>query len=67
MLAGEVPTSQALADRLVEEGYVGMRVQSFAVGAGDDDVNLVMWRWGEECPSRVELIDDEGRLQVPAR
>ncbi len=60
--AGSVPASQILRDRLVAEGYVGMRVQSFARGAGADDVNLVLWRWGRNPPVRMVLIDDEGRL-----
>ena len=62
MLAGLVPASQAVADRLVAAGYVGMRVRSFAAGARGDDLNLVMWRWGAERPARVVLVDDEGRL-----
>ena len=61
MLAGSIPASQALADRLIAAGYAGMRVRSFAAGAGVDDVNLVMWRWDSERPARVVLIDDEGR------
>ena len=62
MLEGKVPSSQVLADRLIALGYVGMRVQSFATGAGPDDVNLVLWNWGTAGPSRVMLIDDERRL-----
>ena len=62
MLAGSIPASQALADRLMAAGYAGMRVRSFAAGAGVDDVNLVMWRWDPERPAQVVLIDDEGRL-----
>ena len=62
MLAGGVPASQAVAERLIAAGYAGMRVHSFAAGAGVDDLNLVMWRWGSERPARVVLIDDEGRL-----
>ena len=64
MLAGAVPASQALADRLIAAGYAGMQVQSFAVGTGADDLNLVMWKWGSERPARVVLIDDEGRLSA---
>lgn len=64
MLAGAIPASQALADRLIAAGYVGMQVRSFAVGTGADDLNLVMWRWGAEPPARVVLIDDEGRLSA---
>lgn len=62
MRAGVLPASQALADRLVTAGYVGMCVQSLARGAGAGDVNLVMWKWGSNRPARVILIDDQGRL-----
>ena len=62
MCGGIVPASHALADRLVAAGFAGMRVSSFAAGAGPDDVNLVLWSWSGRRPSRVVLIDDEGRL-----
>ena len=63
-LAGTVPASQALADRLIAAGYAGLRVRSFAGGAGAGDINLVMWRWGTDLPVRVVLVDDEDRLSV---
>ena len=28
----------------------------------DNDLNLVLWRWGDRPPSHVVLIDDEVRL-----
>ena len=62
MLAGSVLTSQALADRLIEAGHVGLRVPSFATGTGASDLNLVLWTWGPDRPARVVPIDDEGRL-----
>ena len=62
MLAGSVPASQALADRLIVAGYAGMRVQSFAAGTGVGDLNLVLWTWKDDRPVRVVLIDDESRL-----
>ena len=62
MYGGAVPASQALAERLIGSGYVGMLVRSFAAGAGPDDVNLVFWRWGNRLPSRIVVIDDQGRL-----
>ena len=62
MLAGIIPVSQSLADRLIAAGYVGIRVQSFAPGAATDDLNLVFWRWGNHPPSQVVLVDDEERL-----
>lgn len=58
---GEART-QALARRLVGSGHHGLLVRSFAAGAGPDDLNLVLWVWGEAAPSRLTLIDDEGRL-----
>lgn len=62
MLAGIIPASQSLADRLIAAGYMGMRVQSFAPGAGTGDLNLVFWRWDNHPPSQVVLVDDEERL-----
>ena len=62
ILAGSVPASQALADRLIATGYAGLRVRSFAAGTGIGDLNLVLWTWGDDRPVRVVLIDDEGRL-----
>ena len=62
MLAGNIPASQRLADHLITAGYAGMRVQSFAPGAGTDDLNLVFWRWDNHRPCKVLLIDDEERL-----
>ena len=62
MVAGNIPASHRLADRLIAAGYAGMRVQSFAPGAGTDDLNLVFWRWGDHRPIKVVLIDDEERL-----
>ena len=40
MLAGGVPASQALADRLIARGYCGMIVRSFAQGSGAGDRNV---------------------------
>lgn len=62
MLARTISASQKLADRLAAAGYVGLRTPSFAQGAEPDDVNLVLWRWGDQLPSRGLLIDDEHRL-----
>ena len=64
MLDGSVPPSQALADRVISAGIVGMLVPSFAVGAGPEDLNLVIWKWGFQRPYRVILIDDERRLST---
>ena len=65
MLAGRVPASQALADRLIARGYCGMIVRSFATGSTERDLNVVFWRWSEEPPTMVRVIDDESRLRRP--
>jgi RES domain-containing protein len=66
MLAGRVPASQKLADRLQAAGFVAMLAPSFARGAGrgdgSGDDNLVFWQWGDDLPSRVRVIDDDRRL-----
>ncbi|CAN5691062.1 RES family NAD+ phosphorylase [soil metagenome] len=58
---GKAPT-QLLAERLIADGYAGMRVQRFAKGARASDLNLVLWEWGAAVPTRLVLVDDEGRL-----
>ena len=62
MFSGRIPASQALADRLMAAGFAGMRFGSYALGASESDINLVLWRWGDELPSRVVLIDEDNRL-----
>ncbi|MCY3821891.1 MAG: RES domain-containing protein [Gammaproteobacteria bacterium] len=62
MFSGRVAASQALADRLIDAGFAGMRFRSYALGAGEQDINLVLWRWGRELPSRVVLMDEDNRL-----
>lgn len=59
--SGEART-QAFARRLVAAGYHGLLVRSFAPGATDDDLNLVLWKWGDQAPCRLTLTDDENRL-----
>jgi len=58
---GEAKT-QAFARGLIAKGYRAMIVRSFAPGATKDDLNLVLWQWGDSLPSRLTLIDDENRL-----
>lgn len=62
MLAdGKAPTQQ-LAERLMGAGFAGMQVRSFAKGATERDMNLVLWVWGPDLPNQLRLVDDEGRL-----
>lgn len=59
--AGEAKT-QTFAARLMKAGHNGLLVRSFAAGSTADDLNLVLWRWGDKAPARLMLIDDEKRL-----
>jgi RES domain-containing protein len=59
--AGEART-QRFARDLIAVGYNGLLVRSFAKGAGAGDTNLVLWKWGANAPSHLELVDDEDRL-----
>jgi RES domain-containing protein len=58
---GEAQT-QAFARRLMGKGFNALLVRSFAPGAREHDINLVLWKWGNGTPCRLTLIDDEDRL-----
>ncbi|TCV45410.1 RES domain-containing protein [Agrobacterium tumefaciens] len=58
---GEAPT-QGLARVLKNEGFCGLVVRSFAPGATDTDLNVVLWTWGDTLPHQLILINDEQRL-----
>ncbi|MGI6853885.1 RES family NAD+ phosphorylase [Mesorhizobium sp. 1B3] len=58
---GEART-QGFALRLIAAGYHGLLVHSFAPGATNNDMNLVLWKWSNRGPARLILIDDEKRL-----
>lgn len=62
MLDGKTPASHALADRLIEKGYAGMIVKSFAVGAAADEFNLVFWKWRRNRPFKLVVVDPDRRL-----
>jgi RES domain-containing protein len=62
MKAAGIAPAQALARRLLERGFNALLARSFAPGSTDADLNLVLWRWGDATPTRLTLIDDEGRL-----
>jgi RES domain-containing protein len=61
------PPSWILARRLMEKGLAGIVVPSFAPGAGPTDRNAVFWRWSDDVPHKVRVIDDEARLPRDGR
>ena len=62
MLNGTLPKSHSFAAQLIADGYAGLRVQSFAKGAGPEDINVVFWHWTDKPPTLVRVIDSNGRL-----
>jgi RES domain-containing protein len=61
-LAGTNAPSWLVADRLKTSGHSGIIVPSFAPGAADANVNLVLWKWGPDLPYKVVVYDPGGRL-----
>lgn len=62
MNTGGHSTTQIFAQQLIEEGYAGLLVQSFAAGTTIRDRNLVLWRWTNDESATLQVIDDENRL-----
>jgi len=62
MQASGKARTQDFARRLIAVGYHALLVRSFAPGATEDDMNLVLWKWSDAAPARLILIDDENRL-----
>ncbi|EFL87457.1 RES family NAD+ phosphorylase [Ahrensia sp. R2A130] len=58
MLRNPPAPTQALATRLIDEGFDAMRIPSYAPGAGGAP-NLVVWKWNETV---LKVVDDEDRL-----
>lgn len=62
MLDGAVPVQHRLARDVLATGAVGMRVPSFAPGAGPGHCNVAFWRWNDGAGARLTILDDEERL-----
>ncbi|PZQ50977.1 MAG: hypothetical protein DI555_21755 [Novosphingobium pentaromativorans] len=61
-MRGGKEATLAFSQHLITKGVNRLLVRSFARGAAEVDLNLVLWKWGATSPPRVSLIDDEGRL-----
>jgi RES domain-containing protein len=62
MLAGAPVLTQDFAEALIADGFAGLLVRSYARGATDDALNLVLWRWNTDPETRLSVIDTENRL-----
>jgi RES domain-containing protein len=60
--AGKEAPSWRVVDKLKAAGNAGMLVPSFFPGAGSDNCNLILWRWGRDLPAQVSVFDPSGRL-----
>lgn len=60
-LGHEVPTWM-LADRLIAQGAAAIIAPSFAHRAEPTDRNLILWRWSQNPPHQIRVIDDFARL-----
>lgn len=59
---GLTPPSWSLTRRLIGADAAGIVVQSCAPGVTVADINVVFWRWTDDPPHRVQVVDDFGRM-----
>jgi RES domain-containing protein len=59
---GLSPPTWDLSRSLVDAGHHGVLVPSFAPGTVPTDRNLVLWRWSDNAPCQVNVVDDFSRL-----
>ena len=62
MLAGNPVPTQDFAQGLISEGFAGLLIRSYAKGASETNLNIVLWQWnGDGCT--LDVVDDEDRLK----
>jgi RES domain-containing protein len=64
MRRGAEAPSWLVADQLKQQGFVGMLVPSFVPQATAENCNLVLWQWGVDLPTSVQVFDPTGRLPM---
>ena len=62
MANGKAVPSWQVAAELEAQGFAGMLVPSFFVGATAKHVNLVLWDWSDRPPKMVRVHDPSSRL-----
>jgi len=62
IIARREPASWTVVRHLLDEGFAGALVPSFANSATAEDHNLVLWRWGPDLPHKVTVYDPTGKL-----
>ena len=59
---GKDAPSWLVVDRLKGEGFAALLAPSFAPGATAVNCNLILWRWSDELPTKVDVFDPSHRL-----
>jgi RES domain-containing protein len=62
LLAGKEAPSWLAADRIKSSGHTGIIVPSFVPGATEANSNLVLSKWSQDLPHKVDVYDPSGRL-----
>lgn len=62
----QIPPTWTLSERLLQHGFSGIKVRSFAPGCSLNNQNLVLWNWGDSAANTIEVIDDFERLPKSA-
>ena len=62
-LRGQEAITWRIVDQLVDAGYAGIRVPSYAPNHPEGACNVVFFEWTQESPTKVRVIDDDGLLQ----
>lgn len=58
----QTPPTWLMAERLIDKGFSGIIVPSYARNAPTNGNNIVFWNWEDSQPHQVKLIDDDNRL-----
>lgn len=64
---GQAPPTWIVTKRLIHAGAAGVLVRSFAPGATERDLNLILWDWGEASPHKITTYDPKGMLPKDQR
>lgn len=60
MNKGAIPSAHRVTLALIDQGYHGIIVPSFAPNTSQDDLNLVLWKWRLAS----ESSDDDGEFAI---
>jgi len=62
IIIGNTPVTWVLAEKMIQNNIAGIIAPSFTVNTTPDARNLILWKWGDEVPHQVLVIDHDDRL-----